>query len=50
MGKLILNTPDQNVYNKLQLFADKADSIYIAVAFLTESKLILDWNGKGKKN
>jgi HKD family nuclease len=49
MGKLILNTPDQNVYNKLQLFADKADSIYIAVAFLTESKLILDWNGKGKK-
>ncbi len=49
MGKLILNTKDQNVYNQLQVFSDKADAICIAVAFLSEAELILDWNGKGKK-
>lgn len=49
MGKLILNARDQNVYNQLQVFADKADAINIAVAFLSEAALILDWNGRGKK-
>ncbi|MCK9437665.1 MAG: phospholipase D family protein [Synergistaceae bacterium] len=49
MTTVITNTKSDNLRNKLKTLASKADSIEIAVAFLSDSELIKQWNTNKKK-
>jgi HKD family nuclease len=48
MTTVITNTKSDNLRNKLKTLASKADSIEIAVAFLSDSELIKQWNTNKK--
>ena len=49
MNKLIVNQNKYTVQAELSRLADKADTIYIAVAFFSESELIKKWSERSKK-
>ncbi|MBE0393910.1 phospholipase D family protein [Flavobacterium sp. PL002] len=49
MNKIITNTDNSNLREKLVLYAKKSDRIDIAVAFFSDSGLLKEWEQNGKK-